>query len=82
MGERKPHQKNVDYPIFVRGPLPDLGDVLQIARQQGKRVLKGKPVRVKPICTPMGDDYLVVVEPKGSGRSASSAVEEGTRKQK
>lgn len=69
-----------DYPIVVRGPLEDLSDVLRIARVQGKIILRTKKVKVKPIVFPYGNDYLVVVEPNGSGSSKAQAVGAQRRK--
>lgn len=62
-----------DYPVVVRGPLYDLGDLLNIARVEGKKILKQR-VRVKPLIFPLGNDYIVMVEPDGSGCSKVSAV--------
>jgi len=69
-----------DYPVVVRGPLEDLSDVLRIARVQGRIILKTEKVKVKPVVFPYGNDYLVLVEPDGSGSSKAFAVEGGKRK--
>ena len=68
--------KRKDYAVVIRGPLKDLGDVLKLARVQGRIALKTRKVRVKPFIYPYGNDYLVIVEPDGSGCSKLSAVGE------
>jgi len=75
-------RKNKDYPIVIRGPLEDLSDLLRIARVQGKIMLKTKKVKIKPLVYPYGNDYLVMVEPEGSGCSKESAVGVGNKKEK
>ena len=50
-------------PLIIHGPLPDLGDIVAIARVEGKKVLGVDRVNVKPFISSYGDsDYLVVVE--------------------
>ena len=66
-------------PIFIKGPLEDLSDVLRIARVQGRIILKTQRVKVKPQVYLYNDGYLVVVEPDGSGCSEDSDV--GGRKE-
>lgn len=48
--------------LIVNGPLLDLGDVLAIARVQGKIVLGVERVRVLPFLVSFEDGYVVVVE--------------------
>ena len=51
--------------LIINGPLPDLSDVLQIARDQGKKLFrldKSDKVTVLPFVYPYGTGYLVVVE--------------------
>ena len=66
--------------LLIKGPLNDLSDILYIARKEGKIVLKAKKVKVNPLVVAHGSDYVVVVEPDGSGCSKASDV--GSRKTK
>ena len=69
----------VEKALLIKGPLEDLGDLLNIARKEGKIVFKTKKVIVKPYVLPYGNEsYMVVVEPDGSGCSKVSDV--GDRK--
>ncbi len=60
--------------MVIRGPLRDLGDVLAIARVEGKKALRVKRVRVLPSVVNEGSSYLVVVE---DGCSEVSDVGDG-----
>lgn len=75
-------QKKKDYPLVIRGPLKDLGDVLKLARVNGRIALKTRKVKVKPFVYPYGNDYLVIVEPDGSGCSELSAVGERAKEKR
>lgn len=69
---------SVEKALVIKGPLRDLGDVLAIARVEGKKVLGANRVRVKPYLALCGDnDYVVVVEPEEAGCSKVSVVETG-----
>ena len=61
-------------PLLIDGPLEDLGDVLHIARVEGKKVLKTERVKVKPYVQTVENGYVVLVEPDGSGCSKASGV--------
>lgn len=65
--------------LLVRGPLNDLGDLLEIARVEGRKLLKVKRVNIKPIVHQFNGDYLVIVEPMGSSCSKTSDVGSGKR---
>ena len=41
-----------------------MGDLLAVARVEGRKVLRVERVRVKPYVQLYGDGYLVVVEPE------------------
>lgn len=60
----------VEKALLIKGPLKNLGDVLYIARKEGKALLRTKKVNVKPIVYLYdSDSYLVVVAPMGSSKS-------------
>ena len=65
--------------IIKRGRIKDLGDLLQIARVEGKKALKTDKVRVNPQVFAFEEDYLVVVSPWSS--SDASDVGSGTEKE-
>lgn len=48
--------------LFIkRGKIKDLGDLLQIARTEGKKALRVDKVHVSPTVHSHGEDYVVVV---------------------
>jgi hypothetical protein len=54
--------KKVEKPLIIRGSFDDVGDVVQIARAEGKRILHVDKVKVHPNIAPWGNDgWLVVV---------------------
>lgn len=65
--------------LLIKGPLDDLGDLLQIARVEGRKVLKVEKVKVQPIVLQYEGGYVVFVEPNGSGCSKASDVGSGKK---
>jgi len=60
----------VEKALTIKGPVGDMADLLRIARVEGRKVLKVKKVKVKPLIIQYGNgSYIVVVEPDGSGCS-------------
>ena len=47
--------------------MPDLNDVLRLARSEGAKLFRVDPVkvRVKPFCQPFESGYVVVVDADG-----------------
>lgn len=67
--------------LIIKGSLPDLSDVLRIARSEGRKVLNVHKINVKPIVVPYnGKDYLVVVSPEHDGHGCSQPPRVGRRK--
>jgi len=66
--------------LIIKGSLPDLSDVLRIARAEGRKILNVQKVRVSPVVYPYnGKDYLVVVSPEHDGRGCSKSSDVGRR---
>lgn len=66
--------------LVIKG-VKDLRDVLKIAVVEGRKVLKVKHVKVKPVVYPYGDgNCLVIVEPDGC--DGASVVGSGKTKRK
>jgi len=51
----------VEKALLIKGPLPDLRDILRIAIVEGRKVLKASDVKVKPVVYVYGNCYVVVV---------------------
>ena len=51
--------------LIIHGPINDLGDLLQIARAQGCKILGCDKVTVDPHVFSVNNDYVVLVSPKG-----------------
>ena len=64
------------------GKIDDLGDLLNVARVEGRKKLKVDKVKVHPIVYPFEGGFLVVVSPEGVGCSKCLVVEEGKVKSK
>lgn len=47
--------------MLIKGPLPDLRDILRVAIVEGRKVLKTSNVKVKPVVYVYGNCYMVVV---------------------
>jgi len=66
--------------LIIKGELPDLSDVLRIARAEGRKVLKVQKIRVSPVVLPYnGKDYIVVVSPEHDGHGCSKSSDVGRR---
>ena len=64
--------------LIIKGSLPDLSDLLRIARAEGRKVLKVDRVRVNPVVTSFnGKDYIVVVSPEHDGHGCSKPSDTG-----
>jgi hypothetical protein len=57
--------------LIINGPLEDLGDVLAIARVQGKIILGSERVRVLPFVEQFENGYVVVIETAGCSKASS-----------
>jgi len=67
--------------LIIKGELPDLSDVLRIARAEGRKVLNVQKIRVSPVVLPYnGKDYIVVVSPEHDGHGCSKSPDVGRRK--
>jgi len=67
--------------LIIKGSLPDLSDVLRIARAEGRKILNVQKIRVSPIVYPYnGKDYLVVVSPEHDGHGCSQSPRVGRRR--
>jgi hypothetical protein len=55
--------------LIIHGPLKDLGDLLNIARAEGSKVLSCEKITVSPQIFCMGNDFVVIVSPKEPGCS-------------
>jgi len=54
--------KKMEQPLIIRGNFDDAGDIVQIARVEGKKILHVDKVKVHPNIAPWGTDgWLVVV---------------------
>lgn len=53
--------------LIIRGNLPDLSDVLRIARAEGKKLLNVEKVNVKPVVYPHPEGVVVLVSPEYNG---------------
>lgn len=56
--------------LIINGSLADLGDILNIARVQGKIILGSDRVRVLPFIEQLDDGYVVVVEEIGCSKTS------------
>jgi len=66
--------------LIIKGELPDLSDVLRIARAEGRKVLNVQKIRVAPVVYPYnGKDYLVVVSPEHDGGACRKPSDVGSR---
>jgi len=66
--------------LIIKGSLPDLSDLLRIARAEGRKVLKVDRVKVNPVVTSFnGKDYIVVVSPDHNGHGCSKSPDVGRR---
>jgi len=62
--------------LIIKGSLPDLSDLLRIARAEGRKVLKVDRVKVNPVVLPFnGKDYIVVVSPDHDGHGCSKSLD-------
>ena len=61
--------------LIINGPLPDLSDILAIARTEGKIVLGVDRVKVSPKVIMFDDTSYVVVVEEENGCSKTSGAE-------